>query len=452
MKIISIIIVLLCCILMFVVKREYKASFLIVGTVLFTLVNVPVLPFHSANKLLPLAFLLSELTNLSKLIQSAQKSIVWKLIGIALLMFVITILASPHLHDFSSIRAFFQYELVFKYFALLYAFWAFSSENSIKPTLRVTLYAMLLLTLFGFLNLLTKSADFVSAMMAGNDNVIGLGGASGGEAGQVFVDRERFRVQALFLNPFDYGYICILMLLLHLFGFINNYEKKIDFLIVVICAIFGIIFCGCRTNIFCAIIGVSVFCLLAFKSGKSIRISLISIIILGICYFYIPFIQEIVDNMMTMFDKKSNVTGSSMELRSLQYAAVLYHVQDNPLFGCGYNYFNIDMGWGLGKEYLQDKRLAGLEGVVMNYILERGFVGLFLYFSFYITTFVFFFKKRRYSQKVVALGISILCVYLTFANMTGELLSVYPTLLLLGYVLKVIYFNRLNLPNLREQG
>lgn len=452
MKIVSIVFVLLCCILMFVVKREYKASFLIVGTVLFTLVNVPVLPFHSANKLLPLAFLLSELTNLSKLIQSAQNSIVWKLIGIALLMFVITILASPHLHDFSSIRAFFQYELVFKYFALLYAFGAFSSENSIKPTLRVTLYAMLLLTLFGFLNLLTKSADFVSAMMAGNDNIIGLGGASGGEAGQIFVDKERFRVQALFLNPFDYGYICILMLLLHLFGFINNYEKKIEFLIVVICAVFGIIFCGCRTNIFCALIGVSVFCLLSFKSGKSIRISLISITFLGICYFYIPFIQEIVDNMMTMFDKKSNVTGSSMELRSLQYAAVLYHVQDNPLFGCGYNYFNIDMGWGLGKEYLQDKRLAGLEGVVMNYILERGFVGLFLYFSFYITTFVFFFKNRRYSQKVVALGISILCVYLTFANMTGELLSVYPTLLLLGYVLKVIYLNRLNLPSRREQG
>lgn len=451
MEIISNVIVLLCCVLMFVVKREYKASILIVGTVLFTLVNVPAIPFHSANKLLPLAFLLSEMGNLSKLIKSVKKNIAWKLIEVVLLMFIITILASPHLHDFSSIRDFFQYELLFKYFALLYAFWAFSSEDSIKPTLRVTLYAMFVLTVFGILNLLTKSADFVSTMMVGDDNIVGLGGVSGGEAGQVFVDKDRFRVQALFLNPFDYGYVCILMLLLHLFGFINRYEKKVDFLIVVICAVFGIVFCGCRTIIFCALIGISVFFLLAFKIGKSIRISLILIIILNICYFYVPFVQETVDNMMAMFDKKSDVAGSSIELRTLQYAAVLYHVQDNPLFGCGYNYFNIDMGWGLGKEYLQDKRLAGLEGVVMNYILERGFIGLFLYFSFYIMILVHFFKKRQYAPKVVAFGISILCVYVTFANMTGELLSVYPTLLLFGYVFKVIDFNRLKSTLTREQ-
>ena len=42
-----------------------------------------------------------------------------------------------------------------------------------------------------------------------------------------------------------------------------------------------------------------------------------------------------------------------------------------------------------------------------------------------------------------AFGISVVSSYLSFANMTGELLSVYPTLLLLGYVFKVIDYNRL---------
>ena len=41
-----------------------------------------------------------------------------------------------------------------------------------------------------------------------------------------------------------------------------------------------------------------------------------------------------------------------------------------------------------------------------------------------------------------AFGISVVSTYLSFANMTGELLSVYPTLLLLGYVFKVIDYNR----------
>ena len=443
MKIISIIMVLLCCILMFVVKRECKASLLIVGTILFTLVKVPTIPFHSANMLLSLVFLLSEIGNLPKLMKTAKKSIVWKLMGVALLMFVITVLASPHLHDFAAIRLFFQSELFFKYFALLYAFWTFGPEESIRPTLRVTFYAMLILTLFGFLNLITKSADFVNAMMAGNDKSIILGGLAGNEAGQMFAEKERFRVQAMFINPFDYGYACILMLLLHIYGFINKYEKKEKFLMVVICAVFGIVFCGCRTNIFCALIGMLVFFLFAFKLKKSIRLLLIFVSVAVLCYFYIPSVQETVDNMMTMFDKNSDVSGSSMEMRTLQYAAVLYHVQDNPMFGCGYNYFNIDLGWGQGKEYLLDPRLAGLEGVVMGYILERGFVGLFLYFLFYITIFIYFIKNRKSSPKVIAFGISVLCIYLTFANMTGELLSVYPTLLLLGYVFKVISISRM---------
>ena len=436
MKAIAIIAVLICCLLIFIVRREYKASILVMGSVLFTAVSVPVIPFHSANILLPLSFLLSEVKHINAIIRSTRGKLIWYLMGVAILLTVLTIIASPHLRDVESVRIFVQGELFFKYFVLLYAFWAFSSEESIRPTLRITFYAMVVLTIFGILNLLTKSADFISVMMEGASKT--TVSSNGEDAGQVYMTSSRFRVQAMFLSPFDYGYICVLMLLLHIYGFIHKYETKLKFLVVASCCIFGILSCGCRTNIFCALIGVSVFFLLAYKLGKSIRLSLLGIFLACISYMCVPAVQEIFDNMMTMFDKNSNVTGSSMELRAVQYAAVLYHVQDNPLLGCGYQYFLIDMGWGQGREFLLDPRLAGLEGVIMNYILERGFIGVFLYLLFYISILYYFYTNRKKASMSIAFGISVLSVYLAFANMTGELSSVYPTLLLLGYVFKVI--------------
>ena len=427
---------------MFYLKREYKAALMLIGTILFTLVNVPVIPLHSANMLLPMSFLLSELNNLKELIHSAKKSVVWRLAGLALLTAILTIITSPHLHDIDSVRTFLQSELFFKYFALLYAFWLYSSEDSIKPTLQLSFYAMVVITLFGVLNYFTKSADFVSAMTTGMEHT-GIGGSDGDDAGQIFMDRDRFRVQALFLNPFDYGYICVLMLLLHIYGYIKKFESKSRFWIVVLCCAFGIIFCGCRTNVFCCLVGVSVFLLSAFRLKKSFRLSIWTLFIICISYFFIPPIQDIMDNMLTIFEKNSDVNGSSLEMRSVQYAAVLFHIQDNPFFGCGYHYFQIDLGWGQGRQYLLDSRLEGLEGVTMAYLLERGFVGLLLYFLFYITIFVYLLKNLKMTSKAVAFGISVLCVYLTFANMTGNLLSVYPTLLLLGFVFKVIYNDKL---------
>ena len=139
-----------------------------------------------------------------------------------------------------------------------------------------------------------------------------------------------------------------------------------------------------------------------------------------------------------MFESKSDVGGSSLEMRYMQYAAVLYHVQDSPLLGKGYHYFLIDMGWQDGFLGLRDDRLYGLEGVTMVYILERGFIGLFIYLLIYISLIMYCIKNKQIDRKLSALGISILTVYLLFANMTGELKSVYPTLLLMGMAIGIM--------------
>lgn len=407
------------------------------STMLFTVVRLN-LPFQAATSIIAACFIISEIPHLKSLCKEAKGTIVWKLMGVAILMTILTIIFSPHLSTFKEIRIFLQGYLLFYYFGLLYSFWCFKDEESIKPTLKITFVGILILTFFGVINYITQSADFVTVMESGWNNSYD----SDIDIGDRYQLSDRFRVMSMFENPFDYGYICILVLILHIYGLTKKFENKTFFGVVLVCSLFGIITCNTRTVILCTLIGVSVYMLLAFKTKKSIQIIFLSLFILPIAYQTIQPVQDLVDKTLTVFDKNSDITGSSLEMRELQYATVLYYIQDSPLTGRGYKFFNIDLGWGQGRKYLMDERLEGLEGVVMSYLLERGIVGLILYLFFWISLLVYMFKNRKMSRHLTALGISLLAVYLSFANMTGELLSVYPTLLILGFCIKNIEVKR----------
>ena len=434
MKIIVILIVLFCCYLMFRVERKYKIAIMILGTLVFTIVRVPVIPLHHANFLIPLSFLISEYKHISFYFRQTKGTIIYKLFLLSILMCIITIIFSPHLHNIRSLVYYVLGELFFKYFALLYSFWSFKDHESLKPTLNLTFYGMLVLTFFGLINYVTKTADFVNLMLSNVD----YNNIDGDNAGMMFTEKQRFRVQSMFFLPFDYGYICILVLLLHIYGVILNLEKRNIFYVVLICCLFGILTCGCRTILFCTIFGVVIFLLFAYKFKRFIRIFFLFLLLFVIAYSFIPLVNEKIDSIVTIFDKNSEVDGSSLEMRKTQFYAVLFHIKDSLLFGRGYGYFSIDLGWGKGKEFLVDPDLFGLEGVVLSYLLEKGFVGLVLYLFFYISLFSYCLRYRSKSKLSSALGLAFLSTYFAFANMTGELNSVYPTLLLMGYVVKII--------------
>lgn len=440
MKIIALISVYICCVLMFFLKKEYKIAIVFLSSIIFTLVIVPT-PFYKATTLIATCFLLSEIPHISSFIRNSKKSIIWKITGIVVVSVVISIIMSPHLNNSHDIVMYIRDELFAKYLIIIYAFWAYKDDKSLKPTLKLSFIGLIILTLFGILNYITKNADFVSEMMSGI--VSNAKGANGNDAGSYYTFADRFRVQAMFANPFDYGYICLLILLIHLYGYNRHLEKLKSFIIVLICSLFGIISCGCRTILFCFMISISIYLLLALKPQKYLRILLVIIFLIPLSYQTIPAVQEQTDKMLSIFNENSQVTGSSLEMRSLQYATVMFYIQDSPWFGRGIGFFGIDLGWGNGQ--IVDKDLAGLEGVVMSKLLEEGFIGLILYLSYYIILIVYLLKKRKESRETSALGISIIALYLTFANMTGELLSVFPSLLCIGYVLKVLDNDKVNI-------
>ena len=92
------------------------------------------------------------------------------------------------------------------------------------------------------------------------------------------------------------------------------------------------------------------------------------------------------------------------------------------------------MGYAQGE--LEDTDLAGLEGVMMALLIERGIVGIVAYLVFYLSLAVQLYKMRRIDSVASACCCSILVSYFLFANFTGELLSVAPTLFIAGAFLK----------------
>ena len=426
MRIVAIIVTLVCCGLMFYVKREWKAAMLIMGAMTLTLVNIPVIPLHKANLLLQVAFLLSEWRDLPRHFKRLQST---PYLWIPLLAVSFSALLAALTSPYTSIKETIEYELLFKYFAIAYAFWAVRKEKSLKPILQVSLYCLIVLTFFGLLNYIDKNAIFVNALTEGQTTRYG-----DVALGDIYTESDRFRVQSMFQYGFDYGYICAAILLLHLHGWYRHLESKTEFIIAIACCSFGIVVCGCRTVWVCAIFSFICYSMWVFQLNRNVIYGMIAVMLLILSYNTVPAVEEKVNQMTDIFAENSETSGSSIQLRMSQYMYVAIHAEGHEWLGLGKGYW----------EYMHTKDpesvrgLYGVESVILQTLLERGIVGLVLWAAFYTMIFLYFWRNRKRRKKLTGLGVSILSLYLFYSIGTGELGSVYPTMLLLGISMKMI--------------
>ena len=428
MKIVAIIVTLVCCLLMFFVKREWKAAMLVMGAMVLTLVDIPGVPLHKANLLLQGAFLLSEWRNLSLLFKRLRHTpYLWVPLLIVGFSALLAALTSPY----TSLKETIEYELVFKYFAIGYAFWAVKNEQSLKPILRISLYCLILLTVFGVLNYIDKNAMFVNALTDGKTTLYG-----DTALGDVYTESSRFRVQSMFNYAFDYGYMCVAILLLHLHGWYRNLESKTEFIIAIACCSFGILTCGCRTVWMSAALSIACYYLWTFQLRRNVIYGFFVMILMILSYNIVPAVEEKVNQMTDIFVEDRETEGSSIQMRMSQYMYVAIKIEGQEWLGLGKGYWKY--------KYVEDpesiRDLLGVESVILQTLLERGFVGLALWVAFYTIIFLYFWRNRKRMRKLTGLGASILTLFLFFSLGTGELGSVYPTMLLLGFVIKSIEY------------
>ena len=161
---------------------------------------------------------------------------------------------------------------------------------------------------------------------------------------------------------------------------------------------------------------------------------MIAVILMIMSYYTIPEVEDKVNKMTDIFIENSGTEGSTIQMRMSQYFAVIYQTEGNEWLGLGKGYWS--------HIYFEDQSsvvgLLGIESVILSYLLERGIIGLFLWATFYTIIFRYFWKNRKKTKALTGLGGSILSLYLLFSIGTGELGSVYPTMILLGFVIKAI--------------
>ena len=427
MKFVAIIVTLVCCGLMFFVKREWKAAMLVMGAMTLTVVDVPGIPLHKANFLLQATFLLSEWRNLPRYVNRLRySSYLW----IPLLLVGFSALLAALTSQYTGISEMIKSELLFKYFALAYAFWAVKNEKSLKPVLQVSLYCLIVLTAFGALNYIQKNAIFVNALTEGKTSMI----QEDVSLGDVYTESSRFRVQSMFKSAFDYGYICAAILLLHLHGWYRHLESKRNFVIALVCCSFGILMCGCRIVWVGTLFSIFCYSMWVFQMNRNVMYGMIAMILMIMSYATIPAVEDKVNKVTDVFVEDSETGGSSISLRMSQYMYVLVYTEGNEWLGLGKGYW--------AHSYAEDKEsvsgLYGVESVILQNLLEQGIIGLILWATFYSIIFFYFWRNRKKSKALTGLGVSISTLYLVFSIGTGELGSVYPTMLLLGMTMKMI--------------
>ena len=426
MKIVAIIVTLVCCLLMFYVKREWKAAMLVMGAMTLTVVNIPGIPLHNANLLLQVAFLLSEWSDLPRYFNRLRYTpYLWIPLLIVSFSALLAALTSPY----TGIKETLKSELLFKYFTLAYAFWAVKDEKSLKPVLQVSMYCLIVLTFFGAINYITKSSIFVNAVTEGRTSRFG-----DVALGDLYTESDRFRVQSMFTYAFDYGYICAAILLLHLHGWYRRLESKREFIIAIVCCSFGVFICGCRTVWMSAALSIACYYMWAFKLNRNVMYGIVALILLVIAYNTVPAVEEKVNQVTDAFVEDSETKGSSIQMRIIQYASVLIRIEGHEWLGLGKGYWE--------HIFTEDRAsvsdILGVESVILSYLLEKGIIGLILWAAFYTIIFLYFWNNRKKRKKLTGLGVSILSLYLFFSIGTGELGSVYPTMLLLGIAMNMI--------------
>ena len=336
------------------------------------------------------------------------------------LSFFATVFTSPHLRDINLLGFYGLSYLLTKQMALVYSFLALRRCRSIRPLLTVSFIALVLMTLVGIANYIMGYSFYVEELL---DNSL------------YFLTTSRFRVQATFNNPFDYGYICVLLALLHLYGFSKNMEDRYMFAMSQLCCLFGVLSCNCRTILLCYLVCVVVYAL-SMKRAWKIKLTVLGgfVAVSVILLFFVPVAQNAFLSMLSIFDSSSVSEGSSLTMRATQLATVLFYISGNLAFGRGLHFFGMDMGWDGGSGLEIDPDLYGLEGVYLSLLLEHGIVGLLLYLAVLALLIVFIFRYRRLGRKLYALGLSSIVLYILFGFMTGELYSTTPTFYILGYV------------------
>ena len=166
---------------MFKLKLEYKIAIFFFSVICLDAAIIRFIPFGGAKFFLSMCFIGSELPRIKRRIKLLKMKKVFPLVLMMILATFVLAFNSAHYQSFVQILRLIIVELLAKYFVICYAFIAISSPRQFKPSFRAAYVALLILTVFGIINLITKYAIWIDI------NYQGIEGGTLGDLGRKFV-------------------------------------------------------------------------------------------------------------------------------------------------------------------------------------------------------------------------------------------------------------------------
>lgn len=417
----------------FFVKRETKLIILLIPFILCDNI-IPFLPvpiISTVRNTFILGFILSEIKYIKKSFKYFPLKDTLYIIFISSLLIAIN---SEFLSGSQKIIRPIWGILGLIYGIFLYSY-TVSNQYSFSKIQKKVFLLLSILTLIGAINYIYKD-NIILTQIYSNFN---LQSNISDDIGTLYQERDRFRVSSLFTNPFDYGYINLVIFLYFMYLYISKqYSNKLLVLLALIMSAWAVIFCGCRTVLLTLILSIIIFLLYNYNLKKTSKYIFISIILFIIFYFTIPFLREITDAIISLFNSQggTSVQGSSIDMRLTQlYGSIEYFLQ-SPLFGNGFEYINEGLGWQDFDQSKMNTDMYGFESIIFVLLIERGLIGIIAYIYFAIKVYGYINKKKNIDRTCAAFGFSVFSAYLIFSILTGELLSLPITLFFLGITIK----------------
>lgn len=320
------------------------------------------------------------------------------------------------------------------YGVFLYSY-MISNQYSFYKIQKKVFLLLSILTLVGTINYILKD-NIILTQIYSNFN---LQSNMSDNIGTLFQNRDRFRVSSLFTNPFDYGFINLILFLYYMYIYISKqYSNKYLVLSALIMGAWAVIFCGCRSVLLTLIISIIIFLFYNYRLRKLSKYIFSSIILFIILYLSIPFLKEITDAIISLFNSQdgSTVQGSSIGMRLTQLYGSIEYFNQSPLLGNGFEYINKGLGWQDFDQSKMNTDMYGFESIIFVLLIERGLIGIIAYIYFAIKVYEYINKKKNIDRTCAAFGFSVFSAYLIFSILTGELLSLPITLFFLGITIK----------------
>ena len=389
-------------ILMFFVKLRTGICLYVAYMILVPYMNINLginLQWNMVNTLLLVAFLIS--FNKGK-----KKNISYEPFIPFLFLFLAQLLEMPFQSDVPLGFAFNSFRLnLMTYMILPFVIWNSAEDAKLCVQLKKTVVVSICIA-FGyglFLTTIAGQNPYQMLIMAANgeewnEHYAAVGG------GRIFG-----RISSVFGHPMTYG-LFLGMSLVYIYA-IRDYFNKYVWMVLLFGIIAAIFLCGIRSPIGALFATVLMFLFLNHKIKLMIQVGMVGC--LG--YVIISSIPDFNSYVESIFsDNKSEVAGSSMEMRMSQMEGCLIEIKNNPLFGKGY-------GWTgyYEKNFGDHPIMLAFESLAYVVLCNSGFVGVIIWIVFiamYLKNAKLFLKNKVLCNSAITLMV----YYVAYSMITGE--------------------------------